>query len=101
MAETPEGKVKGKTRKIFKEYSPHLKYNHIPGSRFGKAGSPDYVCCVKGKYLAVECKAGDGVQTDLQKIDQGLTEGAGGIYLLVDEHSLHYLRRVIEILLKG
>jgi penicillin-binding protein-related factor A (putative recombinase) len=99
MSNTPEGKVKTKIVAIFKSYKPHLKYNHIPGSRFGKGGATDYVCCVRGRYLAVEAKAGTA-QTDLQMEEQKEIEAAGGIYLLIDESNLHVLKETIETLLK-
>jgi penicillin-binding protein-related factor A (putative recombinase) len=98
MSNTPEGKVKTKIVAIFKSYKPHLKYNHIPGSRFGKGGATDYVCCVRGRYLAVEAKAGTA-QTDLQVEEQKEIEAAGGIYLLIDESNLHVLKNTIDFLL--
>lgn len=100
MIHTPESKVKKKVVAIFKSYKPHLKYNHIPGSRFGKGGAADYVCCVRGRYLAVEAKAGTA-QTDLQVEEQKEIEAAGGIYLLVNESdfSLQLLKETIDFLL--
>lgn len=98
MSNTPEGKVKERVRKIFKEYN--VLYAHVPGSRFGKAGVGDYICCILGRYLEVEAKAGTK-QSDLQKIRQEAVYNAGGVYIVVDESNLDGLRRVIEILLKG
>jgi len=96
MSNTPEGKVKAKVREIFKRYQIH--YNHIAASQFSKAGAPDYVCCVNGFFLAVEVKAGKGVQTEPQKIEQASVEKSMGRYFVINETNLNTLEMYIYAL---
>ena len=86
---TPEGAVKAKVRALLRKY--HIHYLHIPGSQFGKGGAPDYVACVAGRYIEIECKAGKGTQTELQKVNEKSCIDAGGKYLLVEEGDLNML----------
>lgn len=55
MAQTPEGKVKDKIKKILKEHN--IYYAMPMGTGFGNAGVPDFLCCMKGQFLAIEAKA--------------------------------------------
>lgn len=90
---TPEGKVKASVRSILRKH--HIHYLHIPGSAFGKNGAPDYVCCVEGRYVEIECKAGKGKQTELQRINQKECVDSKGMYLLVNEENLHSLENFL------
>jgi len=97
MSNTPEGRVKAKVRDIFKKYGVY--YCHIPGTAFGKGGAPDYICCVNSIFLAVECKAGEGKQTELQKIEQYKIRKSSGRYALINERNLDVLESFIQELL--
>ena len=56
MATTPEAKVKAKIKAILKE---HNVYYAMPiGTGYGNSGVPDFLCCVNGKFVAIEAKAG-------------------------------------------
>jgi Holliday junction resolvase len=79
---TPEGGVKAKVRALFRELEIH--YVHVPGSAYGKGGAPDYIACVKGLYMEVECKADGGRQTLLQKHQEDKCVKSGGMYVLVN-----------------
>jgi hypothetical protein len=50
--------------------------------RFGMLGSPDIVCVVKGRYIAIEVKDIKGVLNDNQKTFKELLEKAGGLYVV-------------------
>ena len=91
---TPEGRVKDKVRAIFKAHNVH--YTHIPANQFSKGGAPDYVCCVKGVYLAVEVKTVKGKMSELQKIERDKTKEAGGFYIVVNEECLKALEELIK-----
>ena len=52
---TPEKKVKQKVVKLLKSRGCYWFYPVASG--FGSAGVPDIVCCYKGKFIGVECKA--------------------------------------------
>jgi Archaeal holliday junction resolvase (hjc) len=95
---TPEGRVKSEVRKILRENAPDVHYIHVPGSQYGKAGAPDYIACVCGWFIAIECKAGKNGQTWLQKEAQTDIEKAWGIYLLINEKNYDLLRNTIEVI---
>lgn len=90
MASTPEAKVKDKIKKILKE---HNVYYAMPmGTGYGNSGVPDFLCCVNGKFLAIEAKAGKGIPTALQEKNLRDIKVAGGIALVVNENNIEELK---------
>ena len=93
MATTPEVKVKAKIRAILKE---HNVYYAMPiGTGYGNSGVPDFLCCVNGKFVAIEAKAGKGVATALQLKNLSEINKAGGYTCIINETNLDYLKNVI------
>lgn len=83
MAATPESKVKNKIKTMLKA---HGVYYAMPiGTGFGNSGVPDFLCCVGGKFLAIEAKAGKGKTTALQEKNMRDIEAAGGRALVVSD----------------
>ena len=66
MANTPEGKVKDEIRKVL-DALPDCWYFMPPASPYGRAGIPDFVGHVAGRFFAIEAKAEKGVLTALQR----------------------------------
>lgn len=96
MAATPEAKVKAKIKAILKE---HNVYYAMPiGSGYGNSGVPDFLCCVNGKFVAIEAKAGKGTTTALQDKNLREIEGAGGVTLVIKEDNLATLPGYIKLL---
>lgn len=94
MASTPEAKVKEKIKKILKE---HGVYYAMPmGTGYGNSGVPDFLCCVNGKFLAIEAKAGKGIPTALQEKNLRDIKVAGGIALVVRETNIANLEEYIK-----
>lgn len=94
MASTPEAKVKEKIKKILKE---HGVYYAMPmGTGYGNSGVPDFLCCIKGRFLAIEAKAGKGDTTALQKKNIREIENAGGDAWVVRESNLENFEAYIE-----
>lgn len=89
MASTPEGKVKDKIKKILKA---HGVYYAMPyGAGYGNAGVPDFLCCMKGKFLAIEAKAHDNSKTTaLQKQQLEHIEAAGGNTFVIHSANVHF-----------
>lgn len=55
MAMTPEGRVKNAVRKLLKAREV---WHYLPMQNgMGVVGIPDFVCCYKGVFLAIETKA--------------------------------------------
>jgi pantoate kinase len=93
MATTPEAKVKAKIKALLKE---HNVYYAMPiGTGYGNSGVPDFLCCVNGKFVAIEAKAGKGKTTALQDKHLDQIAKAGGKSLVINETNLDYLESVI------
>lgn len=89
MAATPESKVKAKIKDVLAKYNVY--YAMPVGSMYGNSGVPDFLCCVKGHFLAIEAKAGKGKTTALQDKNLHLIERAGGTTLVIREDTLDLL----------
>lgn len=96
MAQTPEGKVKDKIKKILKEFNV---YHFMPiGGMYSKIGVPDIICCYKGKFIGIECKAGKNKPTALQERELKLIQEAGGYSLVINEENIDDVRQLLEVL---
>ena len=89
MAATPESKVKAKIKDLLAKYNVY--YAMPVGSMYGNSGVPDFLCCVKGHFVAIEAKAGKGKTTALQDKNLHLVEKAGGSSLVIREDTLDLL----------
>jgi Holliday junction resolvase len=94
MANTPEKKVKDKVVKLLKA---HGIYYFFPATfGMGRSGVPDVVCCWRGKFLAVECKAGKNTTTALQDREIAAIRSAGGTALIINENNLDELEALLK-----
>ena len=94
MAATPEKKVKDKVVKLLKQYGV---YYFLPATHgFGRSGVPDVVCCIRGHFLAIECKAGKGKTTALQDREIEAIRVSGGTAFVVNEAGLEPLANYIK-----
>jgi hypothetical protein len=89
MADTPEKKVKNAVRKML----DRLGIYHFmpPGMGLGRSGIPDIIGCYKGRFVAIECKAGKGKVTALQERELIAICNAGGFTFVVNETCLDEL----------
>ena len=94
MAQTPEGKVKAKVKKLLDSLGIYYFSPYMAG--FGRSGIPDIVCCVEGLFLGIECKAGSNKPTALQEREAERIKKAGGITLVVNENELPALERLLN-----
>ena len=62
----------------------------------GRAGIPDFVCCVDGMFLGIEAKAGRNRPTDHQTAELEAIQKSGGFSVVVNETSLHVLPDLID-----
>ena len=94
MPKTPEGKVKDAVRKILKQ---HNIYYFMPATGgYGRSGVPDFVCCVNGRFLGIECKAGLNQPTELQKREMEAIRMSGGVAVVINEGSVRGLADLLE-----
>jgi hypothetical protein len=91
---TPESKVKAAVVKLLKQ---HEVYYFFPATHgYGRSGVPDIVCCVRGKFLAIECKAGDNKPTALQDKEINTIRKAQGIAVVINETNLALLEQLLK-----
>ena len=68
------------------------------GTGYGNSGVPDFLCCVKGRFLGIEAKAGKGKTTALQDDHLRRTSEAGGMQMVVNETMLDALDTLLHYL---
>ena len=78
---TPEGKVKEQVKKLLKKYGV---YWHMPVQNGMGAPSLDLICCVRGRYLAIETKAPGKKPTPRQEVTMYEILKAGGTVYVID-----------------
>lgn len=84
---TPEGKVKAAIAKWLKA---HGAWYFMPVSNgMGRHGIPDFICCWRGKFLAIEAKAPGkrGNTSALQEREINAIRTASGWAVVVDDVS--------------
>lgn len=102
MSRTPEGKVKEKIKAILNELDI---YWFCPrGTAFGRAGVPDFICCMEGAFVAIEAKAGANTPTALQRKELNSIVEHNGFSFVIYDHTVQYLgdtlRRLKRVLRK-
>jgi Holliday junction resolvase len=93
MAATPEKRVKEKVVAVLKTEGVYYFFPATHG--YGRSGVPDIICCVAGRFLAIECKAGDNKATALQIREIESIRMAGGAAVIVNEHNLDEVRPLV------
>jgi Holliday junction resolvase len=90
MAMTPEAKVKKQVKAILDELEV---YHFSPMQNgMGRAGIPDIVACHNGKFIGIECKAGNNKPTALQERELNRILNAGGEAYVINEENIEQLR---------
>lgn len=88
---TPESKVKRKCVELITRYGA---WHFFPAQNgYGRAGIPDIIICYRGRFLAVECKAGYNKPTALQEREIAAIHKAGGAAMVVREDTLDLLEQ--------
>jgi len=91
---TPEAKVKTKLYKILKEWGVYY-FSPVSGG-YGKSGVPDIICCYKGRFLAIECKAGKNKPTLLQEAEMEKIRTAQGVAMVINEDNIDLLEQILK-----
>lgn len=99
MAKTPEKIVKDKVVSILKSEDVYYFFPATHG--FGRSGVPDIVCCVSGKFLAIECKANGNKPTALQIREIESIRRNDGVAVIVDETNWDMVRELVRKLKAG
>ncbi len=91
---TPEGKVKTAVKRLL--VAEGVYYFMPVSNGMGRHGIPDIICCVQGRFLAIETKAGKGTATALQEREMQHIRDAGGYATVVREDGIDALRLLIH-----
>lgn len=58
---------------------------------YGNSGAPDFLVCLKGMFVGIECKAGRNKPTALQEKNLRQIVEAGGVGLVINEDNMNDL----------
>lgn len=94
MAKTPEKRVKDACVEALKEFHAYYFFPVMGG--YGRSGIPDIIACLKGHFIAIECKAGFNTTTQLQERELKAIAAAGGITLVIREDTIDLLRQELR-----
>ena len=94
MATTPEAKVKAKVKAILNK---HGAYHFSPATGgYGKSGVPDLIACYYGKFIAIECKAGNNKPTALQEANLAHINRQGGFAFVINETNIAVIDETLQ-----
>ena len=96
--DTKEHKVKKKVTELLKQYEIYYFFPATHG--YGRSGVPDIICCIRGYFLAIECKAGTNKPTALQLREIERIQKAKGVAFVVNEDNLDELHTTIKEILR-
>ena len=94
MALTPEGKVKTQVKVALKRLGVY--YFCPVTSGYGTSGAPDFIVCMHGRFIGIECKAKGNKMTRLQEQAAGKIRAAGGLHYEVNEWTIGTLLGALE-----
>ena len=91
---TPEAKVKKQVKKILDDLGAYHFSPMMDG--YGKSGVPDIIACYKGKFIAIECKAGKNTPTLLQLRNIENIKRNNGLAIVVNEDNIEALLALVK-----
>lgn len=100
MAMTPEAKVKKQVKGVLDAFClNNAGYYFFPAANgYGRQGIPDVICCIQGKFVAIECKAGKGTTTQLQDRELANIRSAGGMTFIINEGNIDTLHAYLILI---
>lgn len=91
-----EKAVKEKCKRILKKYGAWCTFPHQRG--YSLAGVPDILACVRGSFIAIECKSGSNKVTARQQTQLDQIQQAGGMTFVINESNIELLEGFLETL---
>jgi len=93
---TPESKVKAKLDAMLKQEG--VWYFSPQAGPYGRAGIPDRIAIVEGRFVGIECKADKSKKpTKLQeRCGQDITNAGGKWFVACDQETIDAVRRYIH-----
>jgi hypothetical protein len=92
MAETPEKKVKKRVRAVLDKMGAYYVMPVTGG--YGNSGAPDFLVCLRGRFIGIETKAGKGKTTALQDMNLAKINSSGGVALVLREEDVADLEKL-------
>jgi hypothetical protein len=87
LSSTPEKKVKQNVVSVLTELDAYYFYPATGG--YGRSGIPDIVACLGGRFIGIECKAGNKKPTPLQARELQAVKDSGGIAIYYSEPAMN------------
>lgn len=95
---TPEGKVKKKLREFLKTLGPEV-WCHMPvPTGYSDKGTPDFLICFYGTFLAIETKANGNTPTPLQHLALTNIQKARGIAMVINDTNIDDSIQCLQLL---
>jgi len=91
---TPEAKVKKQVKKILDDLGAYHFSPMMDG--YGRSGVPDIIACYKGKFIAIECKAGKNTPTLLQLRNIENIKRNNGLAIVINEDNIESLLALVK-----
>jgi Holliday junction resolvase len=91
---TPESKVKKQVKKILDDLGAYHFSPMMDG--YGRSGVPDIIACYKGKFIGIECKAGDNKPTLLQLRNIEDIKRNQGLAIVINEGNMESLLALVK-----
>jgi len=91
---TPESKVKKRVKKILDDLGAYHFSPMMDG--YGRSGVPDIIACYKGKFIGIECKAGDNKPTLLQLRNIEDIKRNQGLAIVINEGNIESLLALVK-----
>lgn len=93
MASGPEKRIENKIKRYLDSIGAYYIKTH--GNMFSKAGTPDILACIKGRFVGIEVKQPGGVVSKLQEANIRLIQNAGGVAFVADslEEAKRHLKK--------
>lgn len=88
--------VKQQVVKLLKERN--IYYFFPVAGNYTSIGVPDIVACVRGRFVGIECKAGNNRPTVLQYKNLEAIRDNEGIAMIVTENDLEILENRLEMI---
>jgi hypothetical protein len=90
---TPEAKVKKAVKEVLTNLGAYFVMPVTGG--FGNSGAPDFLVCLGGRFIGIECKAKSYKMTDLQTMNGVRILEAGGNFILATDQNVKALSAII------
>jgi Holliday junction resolvase len=88
--------VKQQVVKLLKERGVY--YFFPVAGPYQSLGVPDIVACVRGRFVGIECKAGNNRPTEIQLRNLEAIRDNEGVAMVVNENDLETLKNKLEMI---